>query len=91
MRQQGGRNLHKRNTTHVTGGCKTGHVANDSAAQGKENRLAVAAVLQQGVKDEIQRLPVLVFFAVGEFEGVNNRVPVFQGVNQLRTVQGANR
>ena len=66
LRQQRGRHLHKRHTAHVARSGKARHVAHHPAAQRKQHGLAVAAVLQQGIKYQVQGLPVFVFFAIGK-------------------------
>ena len=68
LRQQRGRHLHEGHAAHVAGGGEAGHVADHAAAQRDQRGLAVAFVGQQGVEDQVQRLPVLVLFAVGQHD-----------------------
>src|SRR5690606_10635527 len=41
---------------------------NDASPQGGQHRLAIQAVLQQGIENHVERLPVFVFFAVGQLD-----------------------
>ena len=66
LRQQRGGHLYERHAAHVTGGGKTRHVAHHAAAQGKQHGLAVAAVFKQRIKNQLQRGPVFINFAVGQ-------------------------
>lgn len=65
LREQGGGNLDERYAAQIGGGRKTGQVADDSASQCNQRCPALAAVFQQCIKDQIQRFPVFVPFAVG--------------------------
>src|SRR5690606_12166457 len=65
--QQRGGHLHKGHAAHVAGGGKTGHVANHAAAQGVQHRLAVSGFFQQLGENLVQRRPVLVLLAIGQF------------------------
>ena len=64
LRQQSGRDLHKRHTPHIAGGSKSGHVANHTTTQRVDHCLAVAAFGQQLVVDEFKRRSVLVLLAI---------------------------
>ena len=74
LRQQRGGHLHKRHAAHIAGGGKAGHVANHPAAQRKQHRFAIAPVAQQGVKNQVEGLPVFVLFAIGQHHGVNKGI-----------------
>ena len=87
LRQQRRRNLHKRHAAHVAGSGKAGHIAHHAAAQGKQHRLAVAAVLQQGIKNQVQRLPILVGLPIGQHHGAHLAVARCQRRLQLPGVQ----
>ena len=64
LRQQGRRNLHKRRTALPAGSSKTGHVSDHPAAQCHQRRLTLGTHGNQGIKNAVERLPVLVRFAV---------------------------
>jgi hypothetical protein len=87
LRQQGGGHLHKRHTAHETGGGKAGHVAHHATAQCEQDGFAVAAVAQQGVKNQIQALPGFENLAVWQHHGVNLRVFACQRLLQARGIQ----
>ena len=78
LRQQRGRHLHKRHTAHIAGSGEARHVTDHAAAQGEQHGLAVAAVLQQGVEDQVQGLPVFVLFAVWQRHRVHDWIALLQ-------------
>ena len=86
--QQRGRHLHKRHAAHVTGGGKAGHVAYHATAQGKQHGFAVTAMLQQGIKNQVQGLPGFVLLAIGQHHGVHLGVLARQRALQCLRVQG---
>ncbi|KAG0921442.1 hypothetical protein G6F31_020322 [Rhizopus arrhizus] len=66
--QQGCGHLQESHAAHVYGSREPGHVADHAAAQRHQHAAAVQAMGQQGVEDQVQRLPVLVGLAVGQFD-----------------------
>ena len=66
LRQQGGGYLHKRHTAHIASCRKSRHVAHHATAQRKKHGLAITAVGQQGVENQLQGGPVLVCLPVGK-------------------------
>ena len=91
LRQQRGRNLHKRHAAHIAGGGKAGHVTNHAAAQGKQHGFAVTAVAQQVVKNLVQRGPVLERLAIGQHHLAHLGVVRGQGRLQLGGIQRGHR
>ena len=83
LRQQRRWNLHKRHAAHIAGRGKAGHVAHHTAAQSKQHGLAVAAVLQQCVKNQLQSGPVLVRLAIGQ--GHQQHLGISAGQRRLQT------
>jgi hypothetical protein len=83
--------LHKRHTAHVAGRGKAGHVADHAAAQGKQHRLAVAAVFQQGVKNQLQGGPVLVDFAIRQGDQQHLAIALAQSLGKLRGIKRRHR
>ena len=63
--QQRGRHLDKGHTPHIAGCSVASHVAHHTTSRCKQDGLAVAAILQERIKDQVKRLPVLVHFAIG--------------------------
>ena len=49
--QQGGGHLHHGNSPQPGGGCKTGHVADDAATEGNDQRAALQPAGKGGVVD----------------------------------------
>ena len=89
--QQGRGHLHERHAAHVAGRSKARHVAHHAAAKGEQHGLAVAAVRQQGIKNQLQGLPVLVRFAIGELYLMDLRETPRQRRAQGCGVQRGNR
>ncbi|MNY19955.1 hypothetical protein D3C86_1534140 [compost metagenome] len=89
--QQGRGHLQEAHAAHVHGGRKARHVADDSAAQGHQDAAAVQAVGQQGIEDQVQRLPVLVGFAVGQFDAQHPLAAARQRGFGALAVQGRHR
>ena len=85
--QQRGGHLDKGHTAHVAGGGEARHVAHHTTAQRHEHGLAVTAAGEQVVKDEVEREPVLVLFAVGQQHGADLGVVGRQRLAQCRTVK----
>ena len=82
LRQQRGRHLYERNTAHVAGRCETRHVAHHAAAKRKQHRLAVAAVLEQRIENQVERVPVLMDFSIGQGQQMHGTKPARQGALQ---------
>ena len=91
LRQQRSGHLHKRHTTHVAGGGKTGHVTHHTAAQGEQHGLAVGTTLQQRVKNQVQRLPVFIGFTVRQGDRVDVLVLRRQRRLQLLRIKWCHR
>ena len=87
LRQQGGGHLHKRHPAHVARGCKAGHVAHHTATQRKQHRFAVAAMAQQGIKDQVERFPRLVRLPVGQHHRVDDGVTRRQRSSEALRIQ----
>ena len=89
LRQQRGGHLHEGHAAHVAGRREAGQVPDHAAAEGEQDGAPVAAVLQQGVEDEVQRGPVLVGLAVGQLDP--QHVGIVRGQRRLepRRVQAA--
>ena len=87
LRQQRGRHLHERHAAHVARGGKAGHVADHPAAQREEHGLAVAAVAEQAVEDQVERGPVLELLAVGQLQHRHRAVVRGQRALQPRCIQ----
>jgi hypothetical protein len=71
LREQRRRNLDKRHASHVAGGGESCHVTHHPAAKRVHDRLAIAAVLQQRIEDQVERFPILVRLSVREHHPVN--------------------
>ena len=91
LREQGRGHLHKGDATHVASGGKPSHVAHHAAAQSEQHGFAVSALAQQGVKNEVERLPVFVAFAVGQDHGVHVAVAPRQSRGQTLRVERTHR
>ena len=64
LRQQRSWHLHERHATHIAGCGKACDVAYHAAAQSVKRSFAVCSLLKQGVKNQVQRLPILVSLAI---------------------------
>ena len=71
LRQQRGGHLHKGHAPHVACCSEAGHVAHHATAQGEHHGLAITAVSQQGIEDEVQRFPGLVRLSIRQADGVD--------------------
>ncbi|MNF88520.1 hypothetical protein D3C84_710170 [compost metagenome] len=69
LRQQSGWNLDEIDATLVTGGGKTGHVANHAATEGDHRGATVVTRGQQAIKNQLQGFPGLEGFAIGKHHG----------------------
>ena len=74
LRQQCGGHLHKWDAAHIAGSCKPRHVAHHAPAKGKQHGIAIAAVLKEGIEDQVQGLPGFVCFAIREHHAVHLRI-----------------
>ncbi|MNF75595.1 hypothetical protein D3C84_576670 [compost metagenome] len=88
MRQQGGRYLDEIDTTLVTGGGKTGHVANHAAAQGDHGGAPVMACGEQAIENGLQGFPGLEGFAIGQHH--RNDGKLCQAAGQTLQIQWRN-
>ena len=91
LRQQGRGHLHKRHTAHIAGGGEAGHVAHHAAAQGEQHGFSVTALCQQGIKNQLQGLPVLDLLAIRESHLMDLREPARQRPTQGGSIEGSNR
>ena len=66
---------------------ETGEIADHAAAQRDDRGIALAALLDQGVKDLIERLPALVGFAVGQRDRDHADPAPFQRAPQRREIE----
>ena len=82
LSQQGGGHLDEGHAPHVAGGCETRHVANHTTTKRHQNGFAIAGVRQQVVKDQIQRLPVLVLLTFWQQYGADVAKVGRQGLAQ---------
>lgn len=90
LRQQGGGNLDERCAALVAGGGKAGHVADNAAAQGDQGGLALGIGTQQRVENQIERLPVLVRFAIGQHDRHHLHALGLQRPLQARQIERGN-
>ena len=88
LRQQRGGQLHKGHATHVAGGSKAGDIAHHTTAQGEQHGFAIAAVLQQGIKNQVQSGPGFVLFTVGQTHFMHLGVLALQRGAHALGVQG---
>jgi len=58
--------LNEWGTALVGGGGKADHVADNTAAQRNQRGFAFGAVLNQSVKNKVERLPIFVYFPIGQ-------------------------
>ena len=89
--QQRSGHLHKWHTAHVAGCGKTRHVAHHAAAQRKQQRFAVTALRQQRIKNQVQRLPVFMRFAIRQAHRMNMPVLALQRSCQALRIQRCHR
>ena len=87
LRKQRRRHLNERHAAHVAGRGEPGDVTDDAAAEREQNGLAITACREQGVEDCIQRGPILVRFAVRQFDHQHARVSGTKRGLQTRCVE----
>jgi hypothetical protein len=76
---------------HIAGSCKPRHVAHHAPAKGKQHGIAIAAVLKQGIEDQVQGLPGFVRFTIRQDHPMDVRIPGGQTSPQGMGVQRLNR
>ena len=81
--------MHKWHPAHEAGSGKARHITHHAAAECKHSGLAVAAVAQQGIKNQIQAFPGFKHLTVGEHHGMNLWVFARQCLLQAPSIQWA--
>jgi hypothetical protein len=82
-----GRHLYEGHAAHVAGGGETRHVTDHSAAERVQDRLAVATVAEQRIKDQVQGSPGLERLAIGQNHLMDPGVSSGQRIGQVPRVQ----
>ena len=83
--QQRGRHLDEVHPALIAGRGEPAHVADHPATKGDEGGLAIMAILQQTVEDQLQGFPVLVRLAIGQHDRANRAVA--QGAQQALQIE----
>ncbi len=91
LRQQRGGNLDEGHAALVARRREPGHVADHPAAQRDQRGLALGALGQQRIENQVQRFPVLVCFAVRQHHLRHRHPAGFQRRRQLRQIQRRHR
>ena len=79
--------MYERHAAHVAGGGETRHVTNHSAPERVQDRLSVATVAEQRIKDQVQGFQSLERLAVGQNHLMDPGVSSGQRIGQVPRVQ----
>ena len=91
LRQQRRGYLNKGNTAHIARRGKTGHIAHHPTAKCEQHRFAVTTIDEQGIEDEIERLPGLVLLTIGEADEMDGLEPCSKRFLERGGVQRSDR
>ena len=86
-----GRDLDERHTAQISRGGIAGHIADHAAAQGDQRRAALAAIGQQRVIDQIQRVGIFILFSIRQNDGHAADTDVLQGMLKPLQIQRGDR